>query len=400
MRGQLQLLLLFLLVLLTPSQLSLHFWPAFSLIGGHRVDYLSPTLYLTDFIIVAILLLDLVNAKKFLTVNSKIPTIYYLLFLFTISNLLFSLSPLLSLYKYVRLLIYFLLFRYLIRENKYFLKIFPVALSLSLLWTCLLAFWQFYLQHSAGGPWFWLGERPLNLLSPQVAKISLGSLGLFLRSYSTFPHPNALAGFLSISILLLLYFRPKLHHLVISVALFALLLTFSRSAVFLLLLLSLIYFWPKKIVPKFVSFAILVTSFLLLVKYGTPSSLSERLFLFKKTLYFIFYHPIFGLGLGNFSLASYPASSPQPFLNFQPVHNAFLLLAAELGLPVFVVAFISLANQLKIYWHCLPLLLRLALLDIIFLALIDHYWLTSHQNALLLAFLAALIAVRSKPQTT
>ena len=55
--------LFYLLLLLLPTQLGKHFWPTFSYVLGTRVDYLSPTLYLTDIIILFITLFYLPKAK-------------------------------------------------------------------------------------------------------------------------------------------------------------------------------------------------------------------------------------------------------------------------------------------------------------------------------------------------
>ena len=43
-------ILLFLFVLLIPTQLGKHFWPEWSRVVGIRVDYLSPTLYFLDLV--------------------------------------------------------------------------------------------------------------------------------------------------------------------------------------------------------------------------------------------------------------------------------------------------------------------------------------------------------------
>src|SRR3989338_7356441 len=54
--------LLFLFILLLPTQLGKHFFFDFSYLSGVRVDYLAPTIYLTD--ILALLLL-IINFKSF-----------------------------------------------------------------------------------------------------------------------------------------------------------------------------------------------------------------------------------------------------------------------------------------------------------------------------------------------
>ena len=47
--------LFWLLILLLPVQLGRHFWPDFSFVLGLKIDYLSPTFYLTDLLVLMIL---------------------------------------------------------------------------------------------------------------------------------------------------------------------------------------------------------------------------------------------------------------------------------------------------------------------------------------------------------
>src|SRR5687767_12118252 len=51
-------------LLFLPTQLGIHFWPDFSSIFGIRVDYLSPTIYLTD-LLVFFLILKFFNPSIF-----------------------------------------------------------------------------------------------------------------------------------------------------------------------------------------------------------------------------------------------------------------------------------------------------------------------------------------------
>src|ERR1035437_7520739 len=53
----------YLLILFLPTQLGKHFWPNFSFVYGLRLDYLSPTIYLTDILILVIFIFSL---KRFL----------------------------------------------------------------------------------------------------------------------------------------------------------------------------------------------------------------------------------------------------------------------------------------------------------------------------------------------
>lgn len=348
--------MIFLLILLLPSQLAYHFWPSWSLINGIRVDYLSPTLYLTDLIILGLFL------TSRLRVRIPLPLI-----IFVVLNILISYSPLASLYKWLRVLEYFWLFKYLV--NFYELKTINYALALSILWTSTLAWWQFFLQHSVGGLWYWLGERTFSITTPGIAKVFISQLGLVMRPYATMPHPNALAGWLLVAGLIVEGW-PRI------VSLITIPLTFSRSVILLLPALL----WRKS---KLLTLLLFVMSFVLFANVGNPSSLPERLALNQLAINSISNSPLFGVGLGNF-IYQVPTIR-------QPVHNIYLLLAAELGVPATAMVVFLIIGKLKNLLRLENWNLRIAILSILLTGLADHYWLTLHQNSLLLVILLAYV---------
>ncbi|KKU29107.1 MAG: hypothetical protein UX92_C0014G0021 [Candidatus Amesbacteria bacterium GW2011_GWA1_47_20] len=355
--------MIFLLLLLLPSQLALHFWPSWSLINGIRIDYLSPTLYFTDLIIIGLFLISR------LRVRVPLPVI-----IFVVLNILVSSSPLVSLYKWFRVLEFFWLFKYLslninFSRSASSSSMFQISnLKFAILWTAVLAWWQFFLQHSVGGLWTWLGERPLSVATPLIAKVSFLGQQL-MRPYATFPHPNALAGFLLVTALLLYRRIPWAAAL----ALLTIPITFSRTAIVLEVIFLLIY-----LRPAILKVALLVSSIYYLVSVsGSVASLPDRLSLIHNSLFIIQKSPLLGVGLGNFL--------PTTGL-YQPVHNLYFLLASELGLPAF------LAICYFVFRNCLGFRnskLVIPVLVILITGLADHYWLTLHQNTLLLVILIA-----------
>lgn len=58
-------LLFYLLILLLPTQLGYHFWPDFTSVLGLRIDYLSPTIYLTDLIVLVIVVANFSSRFSF-----------------------------------------------------------------------------------------------------------------------------------------------------------------------------------------------------------------------------------------------------------------------------------------------------------------------------------------------
>ena len=57
-----ELLLFYSIILFLPTQLGLHFWPEYSKVLGLRIDYLSPTIYMTDVLILLLIVLWLIDS--------------------------------------------------------------------------------------------------------------------------------------------------------------------------------------------------------------------------------------------------------------------------------------------------------------------------------------------------
>jgi hypothetical protein len=378
MRLKLSKFFLFAFFVFFPSQLGLHLWPYFSIVSGFRVDYLSPTLYFTDLLIFVLLILH----------PPKVNPRHLLLFLMlVIINSTFAIQPLLTVYCWLRMSLYLLLFLHLV-ASPHLPKILPVALVINLVWIGFLAFWQFSRQSSIGGVWYWLGERPLSLLLPNVAKISLGNLGLFLRGYAVFPHPNALAGFLLVSFWLLKNrFRQNWVYLIVAV----IFITFSRSVILITFLTLVVYFGIRKSkIPLLVTIIVGLIILELSRYFGAADSLADRWFLEKKALDIIQRRLILGVGLGGFPLWQKMISNSF-YLNFQPVHNIYLLIISQLGLPLSIYVFSKVYYFIRALYDRTSLPLRLAILSILLTGLVDHYWLTSPANTLIIFILTVVI---------
>ncbi len=305
-----------------------------------------------------------------------------------------------TIYKWLRVLEYCLLFLSLKKSLEF--RVLNLGFSLAILWTSLLAWFQFISQSSIGGFWYWLGERTFNIVTPSIAKFSI--LGHeYLRAYSTFPHPNALAGFLLVGALLIILSETKnpenprsftafrmTSKLALTIALLTIPLTFSRTAIFLEILLIIYLF-----IPKFKK-VLIILSLLTLTTYLTThysqlsTSLTDRMWLIEKSVIAIQKSPIMGLGLGSFPVFQPHLSSPSFALQFQPVHNIFLLLISELGLPFSLFITFNVVKK-AIRLSTSHLALRAAILVIAITGMVDHYWLTIHQNTLLLVLLLALL---------
>ena len=362
-----------------PLQLAKHFWPSFSYLYGMRIDYLSPALYLTDLVIIAVLILKLINFRWAIVKIKILPVI--LLIIILIVNFVVASNKWLfgfRLLQYLKIAAMIFLFANI---NQAQLKAFIKGLGGSTLLALLLAIAQVLNQASLQGFWYFLGERSFTINSPGIATVSLNGHKL-LRAYAFFSHPNSLAGFFLPLIFVFLHFKKPLLALG---AILLVLLSFSKFIVILLALLLFFWFSPKSKTCRLcrlgqISFALWLVFLSFLFK-GDPLSLSSRLNSYQQTLAFIFNHPL-GLGLGHYLYTSLP-----PFN--QPVHNVFLLITIEWGWLIWPI----------IVWCSYQLIKvgnknRLSILLLITICLtgnFDHYWLTLNQNLLLLGVITGLI---------
>jgi hypothetical protein len=336
------------------------------LVNGIRIDYLSPTIYLTDLIFVGLLIMSAVKFRRALFPKLLIAA-FFGLNLFSgkgnFSSIYWSLR-----YLQIPALTWMI---YINGKNLNLYNGIKKYLTFPLLFTLILEIWQFIIKKSTG--WWWIfGERTFSLSTPNIAAIDL--LGQkFLRPYATFSHPNALAGWLLLAVFILWKNKPARL-----MAIGGVLLTFSRNAVLAVLIGTISYsvFANRTYSQSLVSFS--------------ESSSGERLLLNHASLRVFSDFPVFGIGPGKL-LSALPNYFPPGFWNIQPPHNVFLLILAETGIFGFT---ILLAGFLKIY----PVLKKTpaflpGLIAIFSTSLLDHYWLTSQQNRIILGIYLGLCLI-------
>lgn len=362
---------LFLAVLLLPTQLGLHLWPQFSYIYSLRIDYLSPTIYFWDLLVLLLISLFIAQGKKinYLSLN--------LLLIFLLSQAL-SLSASnvgVGLVRLEQYLITGLFGVYIASQNRASIlaKLRP-PITISIICVSILAVWQFVIGGSVG---FWiLGERSFNLQTPGIASFDYYGR-VFLRPYSVFSHPNVLAGYL---VCLLLLYPSRYTLFTGGLAIF---LGMSRSA-FLASFIGTLYFvnWRKflKFSPLLLILApFIFTRFDSLLNFDFLS-VTRRIDLNFLAIKIFIEHPVFGVGVNNF--ISYASDNllagASRFL--QPVHNIYLLILAETGIVGFVGWAILLYPFKNFKFSILNFQIKIALLTILFLGLFDHYFLTSPQG--------------------
>ncbi|KKR26779.1 MAG: hypothetical protein UT58_C0006G0017 [Microgenomates group bacterium GW2011_GWC1_39_7b] len=268
----------------------------------------------------------------------------------------------------------------------------------------LIGVFQFFLGRTTG-LFYFLGERSFDLTTPGIALVEIFGRD-YIRAYSTFPHPNSLAGFLGVIILLSIYEKPMLGKkwfLAISIFLLCFLLTYSLSAFVSLVLAILILkiVSQKKMERKIVLFVCTLSLTLsLLLPILTRSFYTHFNFLGKKyteriDLAYISGNMISSRFLQGVGLNTYIVNVPKFEGIFtyswilQPVHNIFLLVFSETGFLGLVLYFLFFLKLLRTKHF-------LIFLFILTTGLFDHYWITLQQNILLYTFVVGLSLKRFK----
>ncbi|PJE70175.1 hypothetical protein COU97_01100 [Candidatus Shapirobacteria bacterium CG10_big_fil_rev_8_21_14_0_10_48_15] len=369
------------LILLLPSQLGKHFWFDFSQVLGLRIDYLAPTLYLTDVLVIFLLLLWFWEKRLSVGAYCNTPLRVAVIFLFI--NCLFAASQPVAFLKFFKISELFFLGLY-VAEKKFTRRLLPAALSLAVVLTSLLAISQFFCQSSLGGWLYWLGERHFDISTPGIAKFDWQGR-LLLRPYATFSHPNSLAGFLLVALILVAAKLKFWRWPVVAVGVVAIGLSFSRAtwlAGGLLLVFHLRRTSPLRNAAH-ASGGIYA--------FFASTSFLQRADLVKAAWQMIKAKPFWGVGLGNFivRLPDFWQVAASTYW-VQPVHNIFLLTAAETGLAGLAILLFFWGQTVRRVATSPSFMILAALLIIFFTGLFDHYWLTLQQNQLLLAVVFGL----------
>jgi O-antigen ligase len=430
---KLESVLLALLVLFLPTQLGKHFWPDFSLVTGIRVDYLSPTVYTTDILIGLLFVFwfhrtGLVSLKAFFAEPKRV-FIGFFVFIFLFVNVFLADRIGLSLYYLLKLFEFSFLAFYIAKHVRLLhLPFIALLTAVSTFFQSLLAILQYLQQGSLNGWLYYLGERTFTGSTPGIANAAING-ELILRPYGTLPHPNVLAGYLLISSILIFFFLVKRSSGFIRifgiVTLFlagaAIALGLSRVVIAIyaaVVLFLVIYLLIKKRPKPRLGLGLLIAAILdillfvgglaflqTVVSRFTETSFLEEAFLQRSelitsSLTMILANPALGVGLGHFIPALAPIQDPLSVgLYLQPVHNIYLLVAAEtglIGLSLVIIFLILTYRRLVSTIRLSPLFrteflaLTLLLSIILVIGLFDHYFLTLQQGQILFAFILGL----------
>jgi len=411
--------IIFALVLLfLPVNLAKHFFFDFVYVEGILVDYLIPTVYLTDILIWGLLGIWLFRFLRRFSTNhltiqpfSHFSVLYslFLILLVSVSGLSIfgAVNQPAAFYKWLKLVEY-VLFSFYVSKHIDLKKDWPTIvklLSIGVLFESVLAILQWFKQGSIFGYYF-LGENKYNVSTPGIATFDFFGTKK-VRSYGTTPHPNVLGGYLAIllpwvfdeimsksqmSNLKTQNYSSKLKTLSMGsfvVGLVALYLSFGRSA------------WVVGILGLLGVLALNFKGFPSSILHPPSSVFYSLSFLRRAELNWIALqmikdHPLLGVGLNNFTVRMDEYGKVSGWVRFlQPVHNVYLLVAAEIGLLGLVV-FVSLL-LFTIYGlrftkpKSLRRLLFISLSQVLALCLFDHYFWTLQQTSLLFWLMVGLV---------
>ncbi len=416
-------LLFLLIVFFLPQQFGPHFWPSFAFVDGVRLDYLSPTIYATD---ILILVLSFFSLKPTLNSNQTkklFSNKLFLIFLVTILiPLFYAKSPQAILNSYIKFseLLFLGLYTATQLKRRDLVPVFS-TFCVSMTLESILGLTQFIFQGSANGMWYFLGERYFTPNSIGQAVVDLGS-GVLVRPYATFPHPNIFAFYLLTASVFSTYISHasekkslRLTFLMLFV-LFQIILFFTLSRVVILLdcvfLFYAYFFLPLKenrkkrktwlLLLTLPLFILLLYSFYFSQRFFNfqilSTSIIPRVDLLVVSLKIISQNFFFGVGLHNFYFHEVLFQKDLTGTYLQPVHNIFLLIASEtgiVGLLTFVYFTISTGKRLiknfsSFYSFNERMVLIILFISWIIQGIFDHYFLTTQQGLLLTTVIFSL----------
>ncbi len=398
-------------------------------LDGQLWEYGRLSIYITMIILLfASLFFALSHKKEIYFSKNK-----YLYFIFAYSIIISLLSPfpIVSLY-YLGIIYTAVLFTYLLKfvSKKY---IFTCILFSGLVQS-IIALQQLFQQKIVANKWFGIAEHLTETLGTSVVEFMDQR---FLRVYGLLPHPNILAGFLFLTIFSAIYLWIDIHSekkkekwinflntnnikevifilITLVLSTYALLATFSRSAVLALIIslfsVLLINIFKNKwiivqiIIKYIVLFIVIFYSFNLyfpnlwnvrleITGRLEAQSIEERVDSFSQINLQDTQHTIFGQGLGMNTYFTYNTNNLSNAYDAQPIHNIFILLFAEIGI-IGVFILLSIVKKIIESASDIDLISSSILLGFAIIGLFDHYIWTSYIGWLLSCLAISLLYKR------
>jgi O-antigen ligase len=399
-----------------------------SFLTGIYSDFTSFSIYLTDFVFIFLSYLSLKVQKKPILKADYLKMFILWLFFTILANLSHFIG--LQIYYFSRFLQAIVLHETIANLWHYSFRSYFFGLFVTFSFTqAIIALFQFVHQSSLG--LYILGEPHLSPALVGVAKVVSGGTK-YIRAYGTLPHPNLLSAVFVTSIPYLVYLYSQTKRRILQfyyatatiVIVFGLFMTFSRAglltACLVLLGLYLYLYRAKQLISSlwhtgFIISAGFVVSTLVLwplladkITFRDGSTQARLLYL-EAGLEILVNKPMFGTGIGTnlLSIEPYSTVSLEPWQK-QPIHNYFLLAAAELGIFGALILVYIFFTHLQRLWQKLKttisdgpaLIFRAVLLSVfagyLFLMLFDHYFYTIPQTVLLFWLLLGIITAEAQ----
>lgn len=392
---------LYVLLFLIPFGTRKVFLTQYSFFSGSYNEYVTYSLYLTDLIVVSLFALLLVQCtsdivKRFMVKSaSGINNILAVFLIWIALSITANMNYFeVSAYQAVRMAEYVglaVIIRHIVNTKKRLLQSLFI-ISFSGFVQGAIALVQFYFQSSIFGTGIshkLSGESIISTNIIGTSNIVYDGVKI-IRSYGTFTHPNVLAGFLVVTMLITLFLYtlmksnavfsviyntkhkecqgscgPRLLLFLLFVQFSALVATMSRAAMVSLFIIALVNVFIFKIVPRETFFselrsyfhksnpfsrvvrvffagilsALLIASsifflFRITNEFTNHQSFQDRILLQDVSRGTIYENPVFGTGIGTYVLIlrdNY-SSRIMNYWQYQPDHNLFLLIASEIGL--------------------------------------------------------------------
>lgn len=405
--------LLFLLIVLIPFSIRHVFDSPVNFQTGAYSDFTSLSLYMSDIVLLLMMVTLLVFHMK-----QRLPK-YWIYTAFALAGWLIlelflqsqDLLPL-QLYFTGRLLVLLGFTAIVSQIHVSREKIAILFTSLGVI-QALIGLVQFVSQKSLG--LYIFGESHLSPDILGVAKIVSHGTKM-IRAYGTFPHPNLLAGFLIVSLAFNIYLLTKKYqmsrgifvYLALFINIFGLFLTFSRGGLLAagvaLATFSFILAINKQISTTWKIFPPIILGILLSIAVLYPylatratitdESTKERLFYTEIGKDMIADHSVIGVGpgLSVLHMKQYSEQSLETW-EIQPIHNYYLISTAELGIGVVFLIVLLIWPIYALYKGKTDLwsVMLLSILGgFLVLFLFDHYFYTIWPTQLLLWLIIGL----------
>ncbi|HSX08831.1 MAG TPA: O-antigen ligase family protein, partial [Candidatus Saccharimonadales bacterium] len=253
----------------------------------------------------------------------------FFLSIFIVANIGFSLSPLLALYGWIKVAELAFIAFYLARTitSRVQLIFISFLFAIGAFFESILAIFQYLNQESLNGVFYFFGERAFTGDTPGIANASIDGT-LVLRPYGTFSHPNVLAGYLLVSLVMIWSFLLRSTNrwiqlfagLTLLVASIALLLSLGRVAISLWALIVIGIFLRvfvrrmQELHTKLIVLGIFLIALSgiaalhiprqIVMRFSQTSlfeqSVTERTELLTASTTMISNHPLLGVGVENF----------------------------------------------------------------------------------------------------